>query len=66
MCHQIKNNSDVDDICFTGGNWDELRVIFGETDKVLHRANMRVKRWVFSGDREEMMEIGDITIHKTC
>ena len=62
---QLKKNSYVDDLGLTGESREEIRRRTVEADKILAYGNMKVKRWVYSGDKETMMEIGDVAENMT-
>ena len=62
---QLKSNSYVDDLGLTGRNREEIRRRTAEADKILAYGNMKVKRWVYSGDKETIREIGDVTENLT-
>ena len=56
---QMKNNSYVDDLGLTGGTRAEIETRVREADVILEHANMAVKKWIFSGD-DEQVDIGDL------
>ena len=47
---QLVEKSYVDDIGLTAKTAEELKLRTKEAGMILHHANMRVKRWTFSGD----------------
>ena len=56
---QIKDKSYVDDLGLTGNNRAEIEARTREADEILSHANMKIKRWVYSGDPLSSVEIGD-------
>ena len=58
---QLKNNSYVDDVGLTGGNMEELKMRTSEADEILGHANMHIKKWVYSGENVEHIDIGEIS-----
>ena len=56
---QLKRNSYVDDLGLTGNSMEEIKARAEEADVILTHANMQVKRWVFSGDGEQI-GIGEV------
>ena len=58
---QLGSNSYVDDLGLTASGKEELEVRTKEADIILKHANMKVKRWIVSGEGSERLELGDIT-----
>ena len=56
---QLKDNSYVDDLGLTGKTKAEVIERTIQADQILAHANMKIKRWVFSGDSGGGIEIGD-------
>ena len=56
---QLKDNSYVDDLGLTARNALEAVERAKQADEILAHANMQVKKWVFSGDCVEAMDIGE-------
>ena len=50
---QIKKKSYVDDLGITGRNKQEVCQRTKEADSILEHANMKVKKWIYSGDSQE-------------
>ena len=57
---QIKDNSYVDDLGLTGETKAEIRNRVKQADEILAHANMKIKRWVFSGESSDSVEIGEL------
>ena len=57
---QLKKKSYVDDLGLTGKNKEALIKRTLEADQILSHANMRVKKWVFSGDGvDSIVRVGE-------
>ena len=57
---QLKKKSYVDDLGLTGKNAEALIKRTLEADQILNHANMRVKKWVFSGDGvDSIVRVGE-------
>ena len=56
---QLREKSYVDDIGLTAKSKSALRKRILEADEILGHANMRIKKWVCSGDSSEKISIGD-------
>ena len=57
---QLKGNSYVDDVGLTAKSIAEALVRVREANEILGHANMKIKKWVFSGDEDLPMDIGDL------
>ena len=61
---KLKKKSYVDDLGLTGKNAEALIKRTLEADQILNHANMRVKKWVFSGDGvDSIVRVGKVRIH---
>ena len=56
---QLQQKSYVDDLGLTGKNLSVLIQRTTEADQILHHANMRIKKWIYSGDMCEEVTIGE-------
>ena len=60
---QLINKSYVDDLGLTDKTMDMLRKRTYEADEILKHANMRVKRWIFSGDSsQDPVQLGEAEV----
>ena len=62
---QIKQQSYVDNIGLTDLNVGRLAEKTQQADKILGHANMKVKRWIVSGDSQGEVEAGNLSDNLT-
>ena len=58
---QLREQSYMDDIGLTDTKMDILIKKNEQADKVLDHAGMKIKKWIFSGDDQNNVEVGSIT-----
>lgn len=58
---QLKNQSYVDDIGQTDLNDEIMAEKTQQADKIINHANMKVKKWIVSGDNQDEVEVGDLS-----
>ena len=65
VVEQLKNQSYVDDIGLTDLDEERLAEKTQQADEILKHANMKVKRWIVSGDGQSEVEVGNLTNNLT-
>ena len=58
---QLMGNSYVDDVGLTGKDMAEIKRRTKEADEILGHANMRIKKWIYSGENTQHVDIGEIS-----
>ena len=62
---QIKKQSYIDNIGLSDLDMGRLTVKTQQADMILEQANMKVKRWIVSGDSQGEVEAGDLSDNLT-
>ena len=50
----------MDDVGVTGKSREEAEIRTKEADEILLHANMKIKKWIYSGDKVGKIDMGDL------
>ena len=50
----------MDDVGVTGKSREEAGIRTREADEILLHANMKIKKWIYSGDKVGKIDMGDL------